>query len=318
MTRRHRGQYVLVALAATLMLLSSGCEPVGGVNYYQHREVIAAPARSVSVYQLAGRLGMTVDKADADRAVLSNENNTLLIFRRPTGVYVNGTQIAFNGEVSRGNGTLFVSEPGVEQIRVALRPAATPVEGLRRAAPPREPGPIVVIDAGHGGQDPGTLGNGTIKEKTVNLAIAKKLERLLIQKGVQVIMTRSDDTFVELNERSDISNSAGAAMFISIHADAADTAAASGFTVFIAEEASSADRALGQAIADELATLGITDRGVRQRDLRVLRRTSATAVLVETGFLTNHSEARRLSQESYQGLIAEAICEAVLEQLTWP
>ncbi len=311
---RRSGHYMLMVIAAVLAVLPSGCEPAGGNRYYEQREVISAPARSVSVYQLAGRLGMTVDKSDADRAVLSNETNTLLIFRRPAGVYVNGKQLAFAGEVSRGNGTLFVSESGVAQIQRSLRPALAP-EGLVRAAPPQRPGPIVVIDAGHGGNDPGTLGNGTIKEKTVNLAIAQRLERLLIREGVQVIMTRSDDTFVELNERSDISNSAGAAMFVSIHADAADSTAANGFTIFIAEEASSADRALGGAIADEMAALGITNRGVRQRDLRVLRRTSATAVLVETGFLTNNQEARRLAQASYQNLVAEAISFAILEQL---
>ena len=75
----------------------------------------------------------------------------------------------------------------------------------------------VVIDAGHGGFDSGKVGVDGTLEKDVNLSIAKKLEQLLIQADVNVIMTRSDDTFLKLSERCDIANEAEADYYVSLH-----------------------------------------------------------------------------------------------------
>ncbi|MDD4980768.1 MAG: N-acetylmuramoyl-L-alanine amidase [Candidatus Omnitrophica bacterium] len=90
----------------------------------------------------------------------------------------------------------------------------------------------VVIDAGHGGNDPGTIGKRGLKEKYVNLDIAKRLANLLKNDGLEVIMTRSSDTFVPLSRRVAIANNAKADLFISIHANANRVRSLSGFEVY--------------------------------------------------------------------------------------
>ncbi len=77
----------------------------------------------------------------------------------------------------------------------------------------------VVIDPGHGGRDPGTIGVTGVKEKDIVFDIAKRLKKILIKKGVEVIMTRNSDKFVSLQHRTEIANSARADLFISIHAN---------------------------------------------------------------------------------------------------
>src|SRR5699024_9558658 len=81
------------------------------------------------------------------------------------------------------------------------------------------PGKTVIIDAGHGGRDPGTSGNGIV-EKTLVLELAQQTKRQLEANGINVIMTRDNDTFLELKERASIANNSNANLFLSIHANA--------------------------------------------------------------------------------------------------
>ncbi|HOW35215.1 MAG TPA: N-acetylmuramoyl-L-alanine amidase [Candidatus Omnitrophota bacterium] len=90
----------------------------------------------------------------------------------------------------------------------------------------------VVIDPGHGGQDPGAIGRDGLKEKEVVLDIAKRLKQELEGKGIKVIMTRDGDTFLSLEERPRIAARSGADLFISIHANASRARSASGFEVY--------------------------------------------------------------------------------------
>lgn len=120
--------------------------------------------------------------------------------------------------------------------------------GLPKIEGPLDPSrPLVVIDAGHGGHDPGA-GQGTIKEKDLTLALAKALrDALLEQGGVRVALTRSDDTFLVLPERPGIARRMKADLFISIHADSTEGALASGATVYTLSERGSNE------VADRLA-----------------------------------------------------------------
>jgi N-acetylmuramoyl-L-alanine amidase len=90
----------------------------------------------------------------------------------------------------------------------------------------------VVIDAGHGGKDPGAIGRRGLKEKIVSLDIALRLRQLLINDGVEVAMTRSSDVFIPLEKRVDIANKSGADLFISIHANANRVRSLKGFEVY--------------------------------------------------------------------------------------
>jgi len=101
----------------------------------------------------------------------------------------------------------------------------------------KQGGPItnirrVVIDAGHGGYDPGTIGKTGIREKTVNLDVAKRLAKLLKDDGIDVILTRNSDTFIALNRRVSIANNANADLFISIHSNANRVRSLNGLEVY--------------------------------------------------------------------------------------
>lgn len=106
----------------------------------------------------------------------------------------------------------------------------------------------VVIDAGHGGHDPGTIGRSGLREKSVNLDVANRLCKLLRNEGVKVIMTRSTDRFIPLEERAKIANRAGADIFLSIHSNANSKRNLNGFEVYyVSGEVSDYTRALDSA-----------------------------------------------------------------------
>jgi len=121
----------------------------------------------------------------------------------------------------------------------------------------RVPGrPLVVIDAGHGGRDPGASGIATgIKEKELTLAVARELRDRLAKDGrVRIALTREDDRLIALDQRSDIARRLGAALFVSIHADSSNEPGARGATVYsLSEVASDADAARMAAAQDAQA-----------------------------------------------------------------
>ena len=129
-------------------------------------------------------------------------------------------------------------------IRVALPEAGATVGLPPIQGPEDQARPLVVIDAGHGGHDPGASG-ASIKEKTLALALARALrDRLLRDGGVRVALTRDDDTFLVLEERAEIARQLGADLFLSIHADSAgDRAGVSGASVYTLSARASSEAA---------------------------------------------------------------------------
>jgi N-acetylmuramoyl-L-alanine amidase len=159
-------------------------------------------------------------------------------------------------------------------------PAADRPRDLPAIAGPQDASrPLVVIDAGHGGFDPGA-GLGPVKEKTVALAIARLLrDRLLEQGGIRVAMTRDDDRFVSLSERPGIARQLGADLFISIHADSAEADGAHGASVYVLSERGSsqaaarfaarenkADTINGVSLSDTSDTVGAILLDLSQRE----------------------------------------------------
>ena len=128
------------------------------------------------------------------------------------------------------------------------------------SAPARPPGrqrdTVVVVDAGHGGRDPGAHGPSGLREKDVTLAISRYLvEQLNAQPGMRGVLTRSDDRFLGLRERMEKARSANADLFISIHADAAYNRGAQGSTVYVLSEKAATDEASRRLAARENAAL---------------------------------------------------------------
>jgi len=176
----------------------------------------------------------------------------------------------------------------------------------------------IVVDAGHGGKDPGGIGVGGVIEKEIALNTSIKLKRLLEAQGATVIMTRETDVFIELADRAEIANKRRADLFISVHANIAGTEPASGIETWYSD---GDDRGrLSNSFADAVnkglvSQTKAVDRGARadQRGLRVLRSTNMPAILVELGFMSNSAEARKLVDSAYQDKLAAGIVKGVRE-----
>ena len=303
-----------VAMLAGVLGVLAGCGP--GAEIAAGGRRVAAPVGALSVHQLAGRLGLRVLESSATCATLGRRGTSVMVFADPNGrAYVNGRQVGPTGGVTPVSGLLFVRESFEAPLARALPPAAP--DRPARAPTPRRPraagwrGRPVVLDAGHGGRDPGAIGVNGLREKTVNLAVCERVARRLRAAGHAVLRTRRGDAFVDLDARAAVANRARARLFVSIHANAAASEAARGFEVYVCRAAGRRARAAAGAIARRLAAAGIPSRGVKEADFRVLVGTTGPAVLVEMGFLTNRAEAARLRRPDHQGRLAAAIAAGI-------
>lgn len=174
---------------------------------------------------------------------------------------------------------------------------------------------IIVIDAGHGGSDPGASGNGII-EKNLTLDVSKRVEAKLKRAGAQVLMTRSGDTFPSLEARTEFAKKHYAETFVSIHGNAF-TPSANGTEVFYDSSTNpngNESRILAQYIQNNIVRMAnMTDRGVKDSRFYVIRNNNVAAVLVELGFMTNKADAEKLSSDRYKDIFAEAIYQGLLQ-----
>jgi len=177
---------------------------------------------------------------------------------------------------------------------------------------------VVVIDAGHGGKDPGAHGfNGTL-EKNLVLQVAKIVRlRSFSFPQLEVLLTRTDDHFIELTQRTDIANRRHADLYISIHANAHSNAQVRGVETLVSERLTGLKREqslkLAQNLQGEMVNeLPVRDRGVKAQWL-YLRHANMPSALVELGFLTNPDEETSLNRLSYQVRAADAILSGILD-----
>jgi len=209
----------------------------------------------------------------------------------------------------------------------------------------------VILDPGHGGQDSGALGPGRVREKDVTLSVALRLKALLEAQGVEVAMTRANDTYIPLLDRSEKANKSGADVFLSIHCNAAPNDDASGAETFAltwsitdvtrAQKAAArlspedvvdgashrvsrgAEQAIFSAYLSEqrrqsldlaravqgemIRQLGETDRGVKVKNLSVLRETYVPAAMAEVGFISYAETESKMRSAAWRQKIAEAL-----------
>ncbi|MEM9806079.1 MAG: DUF3747 domain-containing protein [Cyanobacteria bacterium P01_D01_bin.56] len=200
----------------------------------------------------------------------------------------------------------------IVQTTATTSPPATPSPGtLPRPAQRGEV--LVMIDPGHGGRDPGAVGNGLL-EKEINLFISRRVKRTLEQRGYRVAMTRNSDVEVDLQPRVDVAERANATVFVSIHANAISLSRpeVNGLETYYF----STGRRLAQTIQNSiLRSTDLRDRGVRQARFYVLRNTSMPAVLVETGFITGREDSARFQSNAAREQIADAIAQGIIEYL---
>lgn len=185
----------------------------------------------------------------------------------------------------------------------------------------------LVIDPGHTGQtDPGAVAGG-LREADAVLDVALRLREALAGiPGLEIRMTRERNVdpvqpwsqAADLAQRARTANAWGADAYLSIHVNAAGNPQAHGVETYHHPEASEASRRLAQAIHGHLVPLFRADRGVRQKDLAVLRLTRCPAVLVELGFITNPEDRKALADPAFRQRLAEALAAGLREGLHLP
>lgn len=174
----------------------------------------------------------------------------------------------------------------------------------------------VVVDAGHGGTEPGATAPGSPPEKEHTLSIASTVADLLRKSGAEVLMTRSGDETVSLKERTTRANAWKADLFLSVHINSFSSESAHGLETFHFP-GSAEGRILAQKIQTELVSeLKRWNRGVKTASFYVLRETTMTSALAEVGFLSNPEERKLLSDPSFRTRAALALWRGVRSYLS--
>lgn len=191
------------------------------------------------------------------------------------------------------------------------------------------PRKTIVLDPGHGGEDPGMVGIGGVEEKGINLQVALALKTLLEEQGYSVVLTRNDDNGLydagsankkaqDMQRRCALIEAEDPVLTVSIHQNSYTDPAVYGPQVFYFEH-SEEGRILASCIQEALNT-GLEIKKPRavkaNTNYYILKRSASVTVLVECAFLSNPDEAEKIGTEEYREALARAICEGILEYCT--
>ncbi len=311
----------------------------------RHRDTLYIPAAAV-----ARAYGLVLEEEDGRTFLFGSDRLRLRLEAGSREVGLNGETFTLEQPVDWREGTLIVP------IYLALvhLPARVPADRIPPEPPPSDEVRIM-LDPGHGGADPGAVGEGNLLEKDIVLEIARTARDLLEAEGYRVFLIREDDRFVSLRDRARTANRLRADLFVSIHANAAGNRQARGTETFYYAPASDP---WAQAVALlENAPLGMEDpggagesllapgdntggdrrgesiraaaavqrrlsaaarspnRGIKAAEFYVLRHTRMPSILVETGFLSNSRERAKLADRGYREAVAEAIARGIRDYL---
>lgn len=272
---------------------------------------------SNNVFELKNPDRIVIDLADTTLQIKEMpELNSLFVSEVNFGVHPNNTarivltlrdrkQVKY--EVNQQQDTLTITLTRQEVAQEPTQPTPNPDGYANKVI--NSNSNVIFIDPGHGGKDVGAVGISGRYEKTVTLAIAQKLQSILQNKGFTVVMSHSDDAFVSLDGIAQLANASDAFCFVSVHANKAGSATATGLETYTFY---GTDHTLAGLVQKEiLARTGQTDRKVKESGFYVIKHTKMPAVLVETGFLSNVQEENFLFDPNNQQIIAEGIAEAI-------
>ena len=173
----------------------------------------------------------------------------------------------------------------------------------------------VFIDPGHGGYDNGAVKNG-VYEDEINLQISKKIEAKLKARGVQVKMSRYNDTYLSLTERTRMANNEGSDVFVSIHQNSAESPSANGIETFYYSPRTDSKELANDIQNDIINATDAYNRGIKTANFAVIKTAQMSSSLVECGFISNPTEAQNLSSSSYQDKVAEGIVNGIMDYLS--
>lgn len=204
--------------------------------------------------------------------------------------------------------------------RLAMRKedAAPVTAGLY---PDASEGALIVVDAGHGGGDGGSVGRSGTVEAGLNLDVATMLRDALVREGLRVVMTREDENALgdtkkeDMRERGRILNTEGAEICVSVHMNAFGDRSASGPMAFYMKGSDKGRELAECVIASVCEAVEHPLRKANPGDYFVIRECVCPAVLVECGFLSNAREEELLASHEYRVKLAEGICEGICEYL---
>lgn len=201
-------------------------------------------------------------------------------------------------------------------------------EGAKQVAMKNVNQKTVVIDAGHGGSDPGKIGINDVLEKDLNLVISEKLKKLLEEEGFQVVMTRTKDEGLydpdavnkkvqDLQRRCDLIHKTQPVCAVSIHQNSYSQEGVSGAQVFYYKDSAQGQR-LAACVQEQLIAQVDPENHRQEKGnttYYLLKKTDVPLVIVECGFLSNRNEAQLLTEEAYQEKIAAAVRDGVLQYM---
>ncbi|HEY5583753.1 MAG TPA: N-acetylmuramoyl-L-alanine amidase [Ruminiclostridium sp.] len=174
--------------------------------------------------------------------------------------------------------------------------------------------PIVIIDAGHGGWEPGA-GNGSTNEKDLVLAISLEIEKVLKEKNIDSYMIRNDDTYVSLEDRVRIANEKMCSLFVSIHNNSF-TDSSQGGILTTYNPYSSTGEDIAKIMQSNIGDIGMRNRDIVPRPtLYVLRHTNMPSLLLEIGFISNKNDLKLITDSSFQQKCAKQIVLGIEEIL---
>jgi N-acetylmuramoyl-L-alanine amidase len=281
----------------------------------------------VAVKDVAQLYGLGRDSSrQADRAQYQTSVAQLIVENERRDILLNGVRHWLSAPVVVASGKLWICSVDVLKV-------IDPV--LRKGRPP--PKPVIrtiVLDPGHGGADRGTHGRAGRYEKEFTLDLANRVKRCLETNDVRVVLTRTSDRTLSLDDRVDFAKTQRAELFVSLHFNSGG--AAQGIETYCLPPAGAASTATSWSLSNDdnaspgnrfdeqnvwlahcvqqsvVRVAGAEDRGVRRARFVVLRGASCPAILVEAGFLTNRAEEKKILSASYRDLLAKAVANGIL------
>ena len=268
-------------------------------------------------------------RVSAKGATLKTPSHTIRLVAGRRSMEIDGATVWLNAppaSLPAGSATLSLSAADVRDLEALHTP---PNKRLPQTA--RRRYLTVMLDPGHGGEDRGAVSSATRQqEKDLTLDLARRVAAGLARAPVHVMFTRNDDSALPLDLRVTLAANAPADCLVSIHVNAAPNLKAAGIETYLVPAAgfpstsggtaeavvpgnrfADANFALAFAVHRQLAKLGRPDRGIKRARYHVLRNAPCPAILVEVGFLSNTSEARRLETSDYRQRLAEAIIAGI-------
>ena len=324
-TLRSIGWILLLALGIGL-----ASPPAASAQVRTLKAVAYAGKRYVALKDLAAMYALPLTMPGGKALLIRGQYTSLQFTADGREAMLNGSKVWLHVPVIKVRGNWSISDADAQYVVDPLvRPSA--YLGARGAR-------TVVLDAGHGGKDPGSMSRSGFKEKDLALDIVLRVKAHLAAAGVRVILTRDSDRFWELEDRPYLAARGGGDLFVSLHMNSALSRSVQGIETFVTaaencpptaeskvggrypavpnNQFNHSNTVLGNQL--QRAVVGITraeDRGLKHARFVVLRNSAMPAALIECGFLSNAQEAQKLATPSYRETVAQGIAQGILNYL---